>query len=272
MTQKLSVSYRYIKTTASFVSLDAEVTYQDISVSDLVLDPDTKNRYFRSGTEATMLEQHATLFGKAAADTFSTTDQVQSFDITKSASDSFSMGDDIHVLLELLRSFADSTAVTDSQAIAFDLPKTDSVVATDVEVRDFSKPVSDTTTVSESAALLFALPHTDSITTSDQFSKVVTFARSFTDTFVLDDFTDVDAVQKYTVASKTNVIGFSDVQAFGTEKPVQDSFTVVEAASLHPQRPEADDLSVSDDFQFFMASLPAAVFNAGALNSMPLNN
>ena len=84
MTQKLSVSYRYIQTTASFVSLDAEVSYRRIYLClSSYLDPDTKNRYFRSGTEATMLEQHATLFGKAAADSFSTTDQVQSFDITK---------------------------------------------------------------------------------------------------------------------------------------------------------------------------------------------
>ena len=272
MSQKLFINYKDIKTTASYVSIDAGVTYQDVVVSDLVLDPDTKNRYFRSGTEATMLEAHATLFGKAATDSFATADQIESFDFIKAATDSFGFTEDVHVLLELLRTFTDSASVVDSQTFAFDLPKTDVVTASDVDVRDFSKPVSDTTTVSESAALLFALPHSDSISTSDQFSKVVTFARSFTDTFVLDDVTDVDAVQKDTVASKTNVIGFSDVQAFGTEKPVQDSFTVVEAASLHPQRPEADDLSVSDDFQFFMASLPAAVFNAGALNSMPLNN
>ena len=348
MTQKLSVSYRYIKTTASFVSLDAEVTYQDISVSDLVLDPDTKNRYFRSGTEATMLEQHATLFGKAAADTFSTTDQVQSFDITKSASDSFGMGDDVHVLLEILRSFADSTAVIDSQAFAVDLAKADSFGATDVETRDFSKVATDSYSVSEAVALLFSNAYADSVSATDQFARVVSYTRSFADSFVLDDFTDIDAIQKDTVASKTNVIGFSDIQVFGTEKLLQDTAAVTEVAALHPHRPETDGFSTSDvfqkvvafsrapaetvsfsedttadvskvladtpvisevfqkdvtfqraftegvstsdqyvptfekgvsegvslgeSFQFFTASLPSAVLNAGALNSMPLNN
>ena len=348
MTQKLSVSYRYIQTTASFVSLDAEVSYRNISVSELVLDPDTKNRYFRSGTEATMLEQHATLFGKAATDVFSTTDQVQSFDITKSASDAFGMGDDVHVLLEILRTFTDNTSLADTQTFAVDLAKADSFGTTDAETRDFSKVATDSYTVTEAVALLFSNAYTDSVSATDQFARVVSYDRSFSDSFVLDDFTDIDAIQKDTIASKTNIIGFSDIQVFGTEKLLQDTAAVTELAALHTSRPATDGfgtsdvfqkvvafsrapaetvsfsedttadtskvladtpvvsevfqkdvtfqrafaeavstsdqyvptfekgvaegVSLSESFQFFTASLPSAVLNAGALNSMPLNN
>ena len=253
MTQKLSVSYRYIQTTASFVSLDAEVSYRNISVSELVLDPDTKNRYFRSGTEATMLEQHATLFGKAAIDAFSTTDQVQSFDITKSASDAFGMGDDVHVLLEILRSFADSTSVADTQAFAVGLAKADSFGTTDVETRDFSKVATDSYTVAEAVALLFSNAYADSVSATDQFARVVSYDRSFSDSFVLDDFTDIDAIQKDTIASKTNIIGFSDIQVFGTEKLLQDTAAVTELAALHTSRPATDGVSTADAFQKVVA-------------------
>lgn len=253
MTQKLSVSYRYIQTTASFVSLDAEASYRNIAVSELVLDPDTKNRYFRSGTEATLLEQHATLFGKAATDTFSTTDQVQSFDITKSASDAFGMGDDVHVLLEILRSFADSTSVTDTQAFAVNLAKADSFGTTDVETRDFSKVATDNYTVTEAVALLFSNAYADSVSATDQFARVVSYDKSFSDTFVLDDFTDIDAIQKDTIASKTNIIGFSDIQVFGTEKLLQDTAAVTELAALHTSRPATDGFGTSDVFQKVVA-------------------
>ena len=253
MTQKLSVSYRYIQTTASFVSLDAEVSYRNISVSELVLDPDTKNRYFRSGTEATMLEQHATLFGKAAVDSFAATDQVQSFDITKSTTDAFGMGDDVHVLLEILRTFTDNTSLADTQTFAVDLAKADSFGTTDVETRDFSKVATDSYTVTEAVALLFSSAYTDSVSATDQFARVVSYDRSFSDSFVLDDFTDIYAIQKDTIASKTNIIGFSDIQVFGTEKLLQDTAAVTELAALHTSRPATDGFGTSDVFQKVVA-------------------
>lgn len=249
MSQKLFINYKDIKTTASYVSIDAGVTYQDVVVSDLVLDPDTKNRYFRSGTEATMLEAHASLFGKAATDSFAPTDQIDSFAFAKTATDSFGVTEDIHVLLEILRTFTDSAPVVDSQAFAFDLPKTDSVSAADVEIRDFSKAAADSYGLLEAAALSFSNVYSDSTSVNDQFSRVASYVRTFSDAFTLDDITDVDAVQKSTIGAKTNVIGFADVQVFGTEKSLQDTATVAEQASLHPSRPEADGISASDVFQ-----------------------
>jgi hypothetical protein len=253
MAQKVSVKYKQIKTSASYAALDAVVSYQNVAVPEFILDADTKNRYFRSGTEATMLEAHAALFGKAATDSFAPADQIDSFGFTKVVADSFGVTEDIHVLLEILRTFTENVPVIDSQAFAFALSKTDSVSTSDVEIRDFSKAATDSYALLEAAALSFSNVYSDSTSVTDEFSQVTSYVRAFSDTFTLDDITDVDAVQKNTIAAKTNVIGFADVQVFGTEKALQDTASVAEQAALHPSRPEADGISASDVFQKVVA-------------------
>jgi hypothetical protein len=64
---------------------------------------------------------------------------------------------------------------------------------------------------------------------SESVLTQITFFRTFTDAFGLDDITAVDAIIKDVASAKTNLFGFSDDQAIGVGKGLTDTFSVSEA-------------------------------------------
>jgi hypothetical protein len=213
----------------------------------MVLDPYSLNRYFRL-EQFGISDAQALLVTKGFNDVSGLSDQ-QDFLIGKGISDGFAMGDEAVVLLEILRAFTEDAFVTDSQERSLGVVKSEAIGVADIAVTFTTKSLSDGTDLSEQAIFDTAKPLIESASLSEQLLKTSVFQRSFSDALVLDDFTDVNAVQKDTIATKTNVIGFSDIQSFVTEKTLQDTASLTELAALSTERAASDSLSVGDVFQ-----------------------
>ncbi len=241
-------SYTLVRSDAAYVAIESSADYSDLTASEVVLDYDTKNRYFRDESVALGDASSFTL-SKNLTDFVSTiSDALQSIDIGKGATDVFSASDLIHVLLDIRRGFSDSTVLGDTAALITGINRYETLNVDDVLNYSAIKQLSETVPVSDASALLFDASKIDGVSTSDVFSRVLTYSRAFSDAITMDDFTDVNAIRKDTVASKSNAIGFSDTQNFDTGKLLQDSAAVTELAALSTTRPATDSLNVTDAF------------------------
>lgn len=241
-----------------------EINYQNLSAIDMALDPYSLNKYFRLD-QVGVSEAQTLLVIKAFNDLVRMADQPD-LQVSKGLADSFGMGDNAVVLLEILREFADSAPVIDAQTLSLGLIKAEALGIVDIASMFISKAESEVANISEQAVVDISNLFADSVSTLDQFTRAVVYQRSFSDVFVLDDFTDVDAIQKATIATKTNVIGFSDIQSFVTEKTLQDTASLTELAALSTERAASDSVSVGDVFQ------KVTTFSRAISDSTPLSD
>lgn len=243
----VTASSRSVNAFTAYSAPITEINYQNLSAIDMVLDPYSLNRYFRL-EQFGISDAQVLLVTKGFNDVSGLSDQ-QDFLIGKGIADGFAMGDEAVVLLEILREFADSAPVIDAQTLSLGLIKAEALGIVDIASMFISKAESEVANISEQAVVDISNLFADSVSTLDQFTRAVVYQRSFSDVFVLDDFTDVDAIQKATIATKTNVIGFSDIQSFVTEKTLQDTASLTELAALSTERAASDSVSVGDVFQ-----------------------
>ena len=265
-----SISSRVANVFSAYVYPVTEIYYRNVSAEDVALDPFSLNKYFRLD-QAVMAEAVSVLASKGVDDVSGLSDQ-QDFLIGKGISDSFAMGDEAVVLLEILRAFTEDAFVTDSQERSLGVVKSEAIGVADIAVTLTTKSLSDGTDLSEQAIFDTAKPLIESASLSDQFTRAAVFQRSFSDALVLDDFTDVNAVQKDTIATKTNVIGFSDTQNFATDKTFADAINFAEQTVAAFEKSLLDSATITESIQISVSSLASSVLNASALNSAPLNN
>lgn len=101
---KLVITYRDLKSLIARRDLNS-VLYNRLLQAEAVLDPDTKNRYFRSGHEATMTDLYTSAFSKLAdSDSFSFADSNLT-DFSALKTDSFAFSDTSSVVMQFHRSF-----------------------------------------------------------------------------------------------------------------------------------------------------------------------
>lgn len=217
---------------------------------------------------ATVTDAPALTVTLPKTDTLSASDEAtRSFD--KGLTDAPTVQDVFSRTVSFDRDFSESLPIADSAALELSLARTDSTSLTDQfskvvsYVRGFSdssslsdiasaavtKGLADASVLSEAYAAALTKGLTDAFGLSESLTRSVSFVRSFTDSFTLDDFSNVNAIRKDTLAAKTNIISFSDVQTFSTEKALDDAATVSEQASLHVTRPLTDGFSTGDVFQ-----------------------
>jgi hypothetical protein len=243
-----AVSSRIVGAFAAYSEPVVQIYYQNLSAIDIALDPYSLNKYFRL-EQFSISDAQALLVTKGLNELVGAADQLQSLDVLKGQTDSFGMGDNAVVLLEILRAFTDAPSVIDTQALSFITEKADNLAVADTSSMFISKTESEVANIGEELVFGVSKPFADSASLSDQLSRAAVFQRSFSDAFALDDFTDVDAITKDSTAAKNNVIGFSDTQTFGTEKTLQDSAALSELAALSTERAALDVFSVGDVFQ-----------------------
>lgn len=243
------VSSRIVGAFAAYREPTTEIYFQNLSAIDIALDPFSLNKYFRF-EKFGISDAQDLLVTKGFNDSIGAfTDEVQTVTVGKGFVETIGMGDFAFVLLEILREFTDSAPVIDAQALSSGLFKSETLGLADITSMFISKSATDVTSLAEQAEFGVSKQLTDSASLSDQFSRAAVFQRVFSDAFVLDDFTDVDAITKDSTAAKNNVIGVSDVQSFVTEKTLQDSYALLELAALSNERIASDSLSVGDVFQ-----------------------
>lgn len=266
-------SYTLIRSSASYSHLKSSASYSRLNAAEVILDYDTKNRYFTgaSGENFSFSDLAALASQKNLTDSIGAADQ-HSLGILKPQTDVFGMGDNAVVVLDIFREFADSAPVIDVQTLSLGVVKSETFGLADIAATFISKSESDVASIGEQAAVGISKPLTDSASLSDQFSRAAVFQRVFSDAFVLDDFTDVDAITKDSTAAKNNVIGFSDVQSFVTDKPFQDAVSFAEQSVAALTKGLSDTASITESIQVTTASMASSVLNAGAINSASLNH
>jgi len=264
------VSSRIVGAFAAYREPTTEIYFQNLSAIDIELDPFSLNKYFRF-EKFGISDAQDLLVTKGFNDSVAATDEVQTVIVGKGFEENIGMGDFAFVLLELLRDFTDSVPVTDAQTLSSGLFKSETLGLADITSTFISKSEIDVASLAEQAELGFSKPLTDSAGLSDQFSRAAVFQRVFTDSFALDDFTDVDAITKDSIAAKNNVIGFSDVQSFVTDKPFQDAMSFAEQSVAALTKGISDAASITELIQITTASPASSVLNASVMNSSPLN-
>lgn len=235
------------------------------------IDPDTLNRYFRSGTEATLSEVAAILFERPVSDSFSMGDTDPTFVFNKNPSDSVGVTESIFLLITIVRDFTDAATVSELISLAVDLVPTDLLTMSENHVYSLDKGLSDTTLVSEQAALSTSLAPADSLSMSESLSRVTTFNRSFSDSFTLDDFTDVDAVAKQVNGNKTNIFSMTEDHAMSLSKGLSDSFAPTELLAISLDYTLSDSASVGESISINLVSGASSVLNTSPINGFTLN-
>lgn len=183
-----STSYSLLRSNITYSNINSGVDYQDAVATNVFLDPDTLNRYFRLDT-ISFVDTPSIGLTKAVTDTIeSITDAAPVINLNKAASDELSIGDVALIQLLIKRSFSNTVEITDSSVRSIYLNKVDSIGGFDqITSIDSSKLLEDTPVLSDSPAIDFETFFTDTTSLSEQLSRVVSYARSFTDTSSITD-------------------------------------------------------------------------------------
>lgn len=284
-------SYTKVNGLASYLAPRSLVTYTDLRLESF-LDADTKNRYFRLDGFAFDDSASVTANKSLQDSILGFTDSAYAA-VTKNVADTLGFSDVANLTLIVRREFIDAFLLGDSTSISVGRRETDALTPTDAYSYVVSKNLSDTlAAIADAAYLATTKGVADTLSAADTFTRAVTFSRNFSDAFVLDDFTNVNALQKSTIASKTNTFGFSDNQAFATQKKLSDAASVADVFSAHFatsridfaaladeysittdfRRSQADSALVADSVNVQLRSLASSVLNTTAMNVATLNN
>ena len=114
---KAEVTFVRINASSSYTLVRSSASYSDATATEVVLDYDTKNRYFRDESFG-ITDAPALLAGKNFADNVGTfTDAIETVGVGKGFTDSMVFGDFAYVLLTLQRDFTDSVSFAESITI-----------------------------------------------------------------------------------------------------------------------------------------------------------
>jgi hypothetical protein len=170
---------------------------------------------------------------------------------SRAFSDSQGFADDIDSFATG-KGLADSQAMTESHASAVSIAKSDS----------FS--------MAEEVSSLTGKALADALSVAESLSRVVTYNRTFTDAFSMDDAATVNALIKDHANTKTNVFTFADSQAFGFSKTLPtDTFSFADDEDFAFGKGLSDSVTVTENFSFALFS--NAAMNAAQLNLSPFN-
>lgn len=132
-------------------------------------------------------------------------------------------------------------------AVVFDREFADSTTLSDSIATTYNKPLNETLSFSEITAKGNNKPFSDSVSFSEVFNKAVTYKRSFTDAFVLDDGVLVD--KDYT-GNKGNIFNLTDILSFSTQyqRGVGESLTLNEVIGVSSSKPFGESLTLNESF------------------------
>jgi len=267
-----SSSYVVPRSSITYSDIKSSVSYTDLSATEVVLDPDTLNRYFRDEAFG-ISDVPALTAGKNFTDLVgSFSDQLETIGVGKNPKDTLAIGDFAFVLLTIQRSFTEALSLGDVSSLSAGLNRTETLIANEVLNYAFAKTATDSVSAADLFASNFSAPKAETVTAVDLFARVLTISRAFNDTITLDDFTDVDAFTKDTIGAKSNAISFSDTQTFSTAKGVTDTPTMSDLYTSVFVTSRAENVSVTESLTVFNRSLASSRLNAGSFNTATLNN
>ncbi|MBT5235847.1 MAG: hypothetical protein HOM18_11170 [Candidatus Marinimicrobia bacterium] len=163
----------------------------------------------------------------------------------------------------------------------------DDTVLADFRVTKLEKALVDSVNIPDEYTAAFSLPKAETLTLAENFAKVVSYSRSFTDAFTLDDLSQID---KDFYGNKGNIFAFTDIIGLTHSKKLTDSYTVgdvfvkavdfyrnfadslsfSEATDLDVQKSEADTVSMQSILETSFTAVKEDSYTVGdaAVNSL----
>lgn len=201
---KGQVSYAYITGEAAYQLANGMVSYQNVTATEIILDPNSLNQYLSN--EFSFADLISLRPEKTTLDELGFTDE-QATALAKGVTDSVTFSDSVFILITIARGFSDSLSVSDFSAIALSKDVTETISLTHSRNIDFAKVQFDGVILSDIQSRLISKTANDSASMSDSFGRIATFARSFTDAFGLDELVNVSPNWG---VEKTNIFSFTE--------------------------------------------------------------
>ena len=299
MAFKSKLDYTKLKSVLSVLSLRAPFTYQNLQITDVLLDAESKNLFFTTqhgspnAVSVSISEATAFALEKGIADAATITEVYASAFITSRA-ETLSVAESAVVTPELNKS--ETTTLTDSSPV-FDTGKslTDTPIVTESLASAFAKALADSPSLSELYTSNFGKALTDTSTISESFARTATFERVFTDATSLDDTASASddlatesGINKNNIVSVTESLNISDfnkgltdtasiaeslAKTVSFQRTFSDTPTIGEAfAYALALETIANNVSVSESINIQLTSGANSVFNASPLNTYTINS
>lgn len=183
-------AYRSIQTSAYYQNLEALSSYTKLFIKELVLDPYTKNLYFRSPTDNQLVLAEETAFSYLKA-------EVEELSIFEQSA------------FSVLKRREEAVALSESSVVTYAANKVEEIAVTEAQTAAIRKPLEELLTVAEAYSSLYGKSQSDSIGVTDVVNVSITFIRQFTESAPLTEFHFVDLDVRYTdVALLTDAASF----------------------------------------------------------------
>ena len=180
-------------------------------------------------------------------------------------------------VVEFTRSFSDPVALLENIASSFSQSQQDTAAIEELLALQTEKPLPGEaiSNVFDVYSSSYELNQTDSLGVSENLSRVVSYKRTFTDAFTLDDAAQIDAFALEAVINKSNVVAFADDLAYGYEKILGDSFGTSEESTKQLNKNTVESISFTDvsAFNISLAKTDLITVNEAQLFNLakPLN-
>ena len=275
----------------SFLSLNLETTFVNLQ-AQIFIDSDTKNLYFYAGhpnAEIINLSEQAALgFSKTLADAFGMGEQITAFSFGLGKTDSVSLLSDPRLAVSVAK--ADQFSVAEQHSLGVAKPASDSFGVSESSNRGTGLGKSDSVSMPENLTRSPNLGKSDSIPMTESLARTVSYNRSFTDAFTLDDLASfADPLQTDSGLNKSNIATLSEEHQFAFTKTASDTFaftdtpalsnslaatdtvSLSEADVISLSKVEADSFAVAESISILLTVGGSSVLNTAALNSNALN-
>lgn len=241
------VAYPLYQASVNYRRLVKSLFYRKLQTSDLVLDPDTKNRYFR--------DLDFVGFADATAFNISTkldvlgyiSDQV-SLTSEKPLDSGLSTNDFVDVLLIIQRAFLDSVELSDDRFLEFGKAPQDTITSVDaINSKAFNKVRTETASLTDTrAVILFSRIELENVSVADFYSAVVQYSRTFIESIgVVSDVRPILDIG----LGRADQLFSADALAYALNTSVADEANVSDLYTSEFSRPASDSTSVDDLFE-----------------------
>lgn len=240
------VSYPLYQADLSYQQLISLAAYLKLEASDVILDPDTKNRYFRDLDSLTPIEAHALALNKPLSPEAVGLSDLTSLRARLNKQESFGMTDELSILLTYLRDFFDGAALADATAIGLSKIELDSIGALDeISDKDFAKGLAENSSLLDAPAILFGQALSDSVSVADSYAAVISYIRAFTENITA--VSDSRPVLDVGLGVSDELLAIEAI-SFALESLISEQLEATDSSSIDYSHPEADGISTSDTF------------------------
>jgi hypothetical protein len=242
------LAYPLYQTTVNYRRLVNSIYFRDLQTSELVLDPDTKNRYLKDTDAVSFLDALSLAFERPLSNLAHLTEQAAIGYSKNVDGDALFTSDLVHVLLIIQREFFDSLSVEDQTLLSVSKLTQDVLGASDqINSWQVAKQLASSATMQDPGPALSVFKDAlDGISTVDIYSAVVSFSRSFFEEVTA--VSDVRPIFDLNLGPAEELLPV-DSLAYLFETFAADEALVTDTPSIDYSRPESDTLAADDLFE-----------------------